>query len=84
MRSVGGQEARDPDTGTRQPEGDQVSLSVKGRRLVERVTELRRREIAAIVERVPSELWSATVAALSAFAEAAGELPQQAWALGWS
>ena len=41
-----------------------VSLSVKGRRLVERVTELRRREIAAIVERVPSELWSATVAAL--------------------
>lgn len=61
-----------------------VSLSVKGRRLVERVTELRRREIAAIVERVPSELWSATVAALSAFAEAAGELPQQAWALGWS
>ena len=61
-----------------------ISLSVKGRRLVDRVTVLRRREIEAIVERVPTELWSATVAALSAFAEAADEPPQQAWALGWS
>lgn len=61
-----------------------ISLSVKGRRLVDRVTVLRREEIGAIVERVPPELWSATVAALSAFAEAAGEPPQQAWALGWS
>jgi DNA-binding MarR family transcriptional regulator len=61
-----------------------ISLSLKGRRLVDRVTELRRREIGAIVERVPPELWSATVAALSTFAEAAGEPPQQAWALGWS
>ena len=42
-----------------------ISLSVKGRRLVDRVTVLRRREIEAIVERVPSDLWSATVAALA-------------------
>ena len=61
-----------------------ISLSIKGRRLVDRVTVLRRREIEAIVERVPPELWSATVAALSAFAEAAGEPPQQTWPLGWS
>jgi DNA-binding MarR family transcriptional regulator len=61
-----------------------ISLSVKGRRLVDEVTVLRRREIEAIVQRVPPELWSATVAALSTFAEAAGEPPQQAWALGWS
>ena len=47
------------------------------------MTVLRRREIGAIIERVPPELWNATVAALSAFAAAAGESPQQAWALGW-
>jgi DNA-binding MarR family transcriptional regulator len=60
-----------------------ISLSPGGRALVERVTELRRHEIAAIVERVPPEVWGPTVTALTAFAEAAGELPQQAWALGW-
>lgn len=60
-----------------------ISLSVRGRRLVDRVTVLRRREIEAIVERVPPELWGATVAALTTFSEAAGEPSQQAWALGW-
>ena len=60
-----------------------ISLSGRGRRLVDRVTVLRRREIEAIVERVPPELWGATVAALTTFSEAAGEPPQQAWALGW-
>ena len=48
------------------------------------MTVLRRREIGAIIERVPPELWNTTVAALSAVAAAAGEPPQQAWALGWS
>ena len=52
--------------------------------MVERVSEVRRREIATIVERVPAKLWQPTVRALNAFAEAAGELPQQAWTLGWS
>jgi len=61
-----------------------ISLSAKGRRLVDRVTERRRREIASIVERVSPELWGPTVVALRAFADAAGELPQQAWSLGWS
>lgn len=61
-----------------------ISLSAKGRRLVDRVTERRRREIASIVERVSPELWEPTVVALSAFAEAAGELPEHAWSLGWS
>jgi len=60
-----------------------ISLSGRGRRLVDRVTVLRRREIEAIVERVPPELWSATVAALTTFSEAAGEPPQHSWALGW-
>ena len=60
-----------------------ISLAGRGRRLVDRVTVLRRREIEAIVERVPPELWGATVAALTTFSEAAGEPPQQAWALGW-
>ena len=48
------------------------------------MTVLRRREIGAIIERVPPELWNATVAALGAFAAAAGEPPQQVCALGWS
>ena len=62
----------------------EISLSPKGRAVVERVSDVRRREIATIVERVPPKLWEPTVRALNAFAEAAGELPQQAWTLGWS
>ena len=60
-----------------------ISLSPRGRALVDQVTMLRKQEITAIVGRVPRTLWSSTVTALTAFAEAAGELPQQAWALGW-
>jgi DNA-binding MarR family transcriptional regulator len=62
----------------------EVWLAARGRAVVERVSEVRRREIATIVERVPAKLWQPTVRALNAFAEAAGELPQQAWTLGWS
>jgi DNA-binding MarR family transcriptional regulator len=61
-----------------------VSLQSRGRNLVEKVTTVRRREIAAIVARVPTELWNPAVIALTAFAEAAGEVPDQAWSLGWS
>ena len=72
-----------------------VVLAARGPRLVGELadelsihpsteTRLRRREIATIVERVPAKLWQPTVRALNAFAEAAGELPQQAWTLGWS
>jgi hypothetical protein len=61
-----------------------ITLSAKGQDLVDQVTRVRRREIGGIVKRIPPDLWPPTVAALNAFADAAGEVPQQAWALGWS
>lgn len=61
-----------------------ISLSAKGRSLVDRVTEVRRSEIRSIVDRIPAELQVPAVAALRAFCEAAGEPPQEAWTLGWS
>jgi DNA-binding MarR family transcriptional regulator len=61
-----------------------ISLSAAGRRLVDRVTDVRRREIRGIVERIPEDLRVPAVAALAAFTEAAGEPPSEAWTLGWS
>jgi DNA-binding MarR family transcriptional regulator len=61
-----------------------ITLSVSGRKIVDDVTEVRRAEIRGIVERIPAELREPAVAALVAFADAAGEPPQQAWTLGWS
>jgi DNA-binding MarR family transcriptional regulator len=61
-----------------------VTITPKGRTIVDDVTVARRREIATIVRRVPSELRPAMVDALQAFAEAAGEVPEQSWSLGWS
>jgi DNA-binding MarR family transcriptional regulator len=61
-----------------------VSLSTAGRKVVDDVTAVRRAEIAAIVDRIPVALRQPAVAALVAFAEAAGEPAQDAWTLGWS
>jgi hypothetical protein len=47
------------------------------------VTASRRRAIGEIVAKVPEELRDAMVDALQAFGEAAGEVPDQAWAAGW-
>jgi DNA-binding MarR family transcriptional regulator len=60
-----------------------ISLSGEGRRLVDRVTDRRRAEIRRIVRGIPTELTTPMVAALSAFADAAGEIPEQSWSLGW-
>ena len=50
-----------------------------------RVTDVRRgARSAAIVERIPADCAAPAVAALAAFAEAAGEPPPEAWTLGWS
>jgi DNA-binding MarR family transcriptional regulator len=62
----------------------EISLSRSGKTIVDKVTALRRAEIADIVGRIPARLRPATVEALTAFADAAGEVPQQAWSLGWS
>jgi DNA-binding MarR family transcriptional regulator len=62
-----------------------LGLTVEGRKLVDTVTRKRRREIAKIVERMPTARRGQLVAALHAFAEAAGEPhpSDRITALGW-
>jgi hypothetical protein len=40
-------------------------------------------EIATIVQRMPEAHHDPVVRALRAFADAAGEVPEQDWSLGW-
>jgi DNA-binding MarR family transcriptional regulator len=61
-----------------------ISLAGPGRRVVQEVTRRRRREIERIVADVPPRLRRSLVSALRAFSDAAGEIPEQAWSLGWS
>ena len=61
----------------------EVSLSREGRRVVDEVTRRRRRAIAEIVAVVPAEQRGLVVSALGELARAAGEVPEQAWSLGW-
>lgn len=60
-----------------------ISLTSAGRELVEHVSRRRRAEITAILERMPRDRRHAALAALRAFADAAGEVPEQDWSLGW-
>jgi DNA-binding MarR family transcriptional regulator len=59
-----------------------IELTAKGRRLVDAVTARRRREIATIVANIPARERSATVHALHALGEAAGEPSDAAWFTG--
>ena len=61
----------------------EVAVTARGSRLVRRVTERRREEIATVVAGIPVSQRTALVGVLRAFAEAAGEVPDQAWATGW-
>ena len=61
-----------------------ISLSHSGKDLVDQVTALRRREIDHIVGRIPVAVRPSLITALTTFAEAAGEIPDQSWLLGWS
>lgn len=63
--------------------GVRVSLTVAGGELVAEVSRRRRAEISAILERLPQAHRRSVVRALRAFAEAAGEVPEQDWSLGW-
>ena len=67
--------------------GDRRSVEVAapspGVRLVRKVSDRRRREIAEVVADVPVAQRTALVEALRTFAEAAGEAPDQAWTTGW-
>src|SRR3954454_18404179 len=72
---------RPPEASRREIE---VSIAPAGREIVDRVTRRRRREIASILRSVPDDHRRTLVDSLTAFSEAAGEVPEQAWSLGWS
>jgi DNA-binding MarR family transcriptional regulator len=60
-----------------------VSLTSSGQGLVRAVSTRRRAEITKIIGRMPSARRALLVDAFSEFADAAGELPADAWKLGW-
>jgi len=61
-----------------------VTLSAAGRALVRQVTARRSREIRHIVTRLDASAQAKLIDALSSFAAAAGEVPDDAWKLGWT
>src|SRR5690348_8728867 len=61
----------------------QVSLTPAGKRQVRRITEARRREISQILNAMTARNRTGLLDALRDFARAAGEVPNQHWALGW-
>ncbi len=63
--------------------GVRISLTPAGRTLVEEVTRRRRAEIAQILQRMPRADRASALRALRVFADAAGEVPEQDWSLGW-
>jgi DNA-binding MarR family transcriptional regulator len=60
-----------------------VSISAAGRELVAAVTRRRRQEVQAIVDGMSAPQREQLVATLRMFADAAGEVPEQDWSLGW-
>ncbi|MGI8714560.1 MAG: MarR family winged helix-turn-helix transcriptional regulator [Solirubrobacteraceae bacterium] len=60
-----------------------VSLNADGGELVAEVSRRRREEISTIVQRIPVGHRDLVLVALRAFADAAGEVPEQDWSLGW-
>lgn len=60
-----------------------LALSESGRGVVAEVTQLRRMEIARILEAVPAGRRRQLVVSLTAFARAAGETADRDWAAGW-
>lgn len=61
-----------------------VTITDAGRALVRSVTQRRVREINKIAGRLDPDVRRGAVAALGAFAVAAGEIPDEAWKLGWT
>jgi DNA-binding MarR family transcriptional regulator len=60
-----------------------LALTKKGLKLVGAVTNRRRHEIEVILSTIAPEEQSVLVQALSQFAAAAGEVPEQDWSTGW-
>jgi len=60
-----------------------VHLTDAGQAVVSQVTDRRRSDLERILKQMPARGRKALTAALRAFADAAGEAPEQDWALGW-
>lgn len=60
-----------------------VSISSAGRHLVAAVTERRRGEVQEIVGRLSDDQQQQLITSLRTFADAAGEVAEQDWSLGW-
>ena len=60
-----------------------LTLTKKGRELVDAVTQRRRTEIAHLMEAVPKDQQAALVDSLQRLTTAAGEVPEQDWSTGW-
>jgi DNA-binding MarR family transcriptional regulator len=60
-----------------------VALTPLGRGLVDEATRRRRAEIAQILQGMAKADQRPVLTALRAFADAAGEVPEQDWSLGW-
>lgn len=61
----------------------EVTATRSGEQLVRKVTERRRVEIEAILANIGPRQRSDLIKAFQAFADAAGEVPDQAWSTGW-
>jgi DNA-binding MarR family transcriptional regulator len=61
-----------------------LALTKRGLKLVSDVTDRRRREIETILSAIDPEEQTVLVQALSQFAVAAGEVPEQDWSTGWA
>jgi DNA-binding MarR family transcriptional regulator len=61
-----------------------MDLSASGRRLVESVTERRRREINRILDAVDPSARTSLVRAFTTFGNAAGEIPEADWERSWA
>jgi DNA-binding MarR family transcriptional regulator len=60
-----------------------LDLSSRGRALLDAVTERRRKEIREIISAMPSEARADLARAFEAFADAAGEIPEDEWPRSW-
>jgi len=61
-----------------------IALTEAGRRLVDVVTERRRRQIADLLSAVPEDARRSVAVGLQLLADAAGEVPEQDWTTGWA
>lgn len=60
-----------------------VSITPDGLSLVRKVSQARRQDIGAILQSMVFEHRQSLLVALRQFADAAGEVPEQSWSLGW-